>query len=259
MRSGIFLSLFILLIIGAPASAQINNPQDLYNLILKSYVKMGNVKYKELMGDPRLAEYITYLENVNPETLSAESENLAFWINVYNAFVLKAVCDNYPIKSINDLNTGIGILRPLFGATVQDKKFIPLEKKKLSLNEIIKEKIWAKTKDPRIYFVLAFAAKGCPPLRDEPYNGDKINIQLSEQARLFLNDTTKNYFDLKNRVAYLSKIFEWHEKDFGKNHDAILLFISRFLPRNISSDLVSFTKKWDIVFKDFNWSLNETN
>jgi len=239
--------------------AQVNNPQEIYSLILKTYVKLGCVKYKELSSDSRLAEYIDYLYKCNIENLPVENNNLAFWINVYNAFVLKLVCDNYPLKNINDLNTGIGILRPLFGATVQDKKFMLLNKKKYSLNDIIKEKIWSSYKDPRIYFALVFAAKGCPPLRDEPFTSIKISLELTEQARLFMNDTTKNYFDVKKRVAYLSKIFQWHENDFGKDRSEMLLYISRYLPKNISSDITAFTKKWDIVYKDFNWSLNESN
>ena len=259
MKPNLLVLFFILIFIltEITVQAQIRDPQELYDLILKKYDKLGYVKYKELCGDSRLAEYVGYLKSLDPEKLKPGSSELAFWINEYNAFTLKLVCDNYPIKSINDLNTGIGILRPLFGATVMDKKLVPFGKEMISLNDIVKKEIWTKFKDPRIYFALVFAAKDCPPLRDEPYEGDKISLQLNEQARLFLNDTTKNYFDVKNRKAYLSSIFQWHENDFGNNREEMLIYISRFLPKNISSDLIAFTKKWDIVYKDFNWSLNE--
>ena len=240
-----------------PVKAQIRNPQDLYDLVLKKYDKFGYIKYKELCGDSKLAEYVSYLQSIDPKKLTPASNELAYWINEYNAFTLKLICDHYPLKSINDLNTGIGILRPLFGATVMDKKLIPFNEEKISLNDIVKKEIWTKFKDPRIYFALVFGAKDCPPLRDEPYEGGKINLQLNEQARLFLNDTTKNYFDVKKRTAYLSSIFKWHENDFGKNKEEMLIYISRFLPKNITSDILAFTKKWDVVYKDFNWSLNE--
>ncbi len=261
MRLKLLFSFLIiaLLLTDYAVQAQIRNPQDLYDLVLKKYDKFGYVKYKELCGDSRLAEYVCYLKTIDPEKLTPASDELAYWINEYNAFSLKLICDHYPLKSINDLNTGIGILRPLFGATVMDKKLIPYGKDLISLNDIVKKEIWAKYKDPRIYFALVFAAKDCPPLRDEQYEGDKISMQLNEQARLFLNDTTKNYFDVKNRIAYLSSIFQWHENDFGKNREEMLIYISRFLPKNISSDIISFTKKWDVVYKDFNWSLNEAN
>ena len=119
--------LFLLLLLfysyaGKNLLAQIKDPQELYNIILKKYDKLGCVKYKELCGDSRLAEYVDYLQSINPGKLIPESSQLAFWINEFNAFTLKLVCDNYPLKSINDLNTGIGILRPFFGAAIMDKK-----------------------------------------------------------------------------------------------------------------------------------------
>ncbi len=252
-----FLSLTLFLLLnGMKSAAQIRDPQEIYNLILKKYDKFGLVKYKELCGDSRLAEYVDYLKSVDPDKLTSPGKELAFWINEFNAFTLKLVCDNYPLKSINDLNTGIGILRPLLGAAVMDRKLIPLGKEKISLNDIIKKKIRAKFKDPRIYFALVYAAKGCPPLRDEPYQSDKISVQLNEQARLFLNDTTLNFFDVKSRTAYLSKIFRWHEDDFGKSREEMLVYLSRFLPKNISSDIIAFAKRWDVVYRDFDWSLN---
>ncbi|MEK7250250.1 MAG: DUF547 domain-containing protein, partial [Bacteroidota bacterium] len=53
-----------------------------------------------------------------------EKEKLAFWINAYDAYTLKVICDNYPVESINDLHSGGLIIGTIFKATVWDKKLV---------------------------------------------------------------------------------------------------------------------------------------
>jgi hypothetical protein len=223
--------------------------------LLKKYVINGLVDYKNLKNDKQLDKYLSQLSETNLDKLTRE-EKFAFWINAYNAFTLQVVRDNYPIESITDLHTGGKIIGYLIGKTVWDKQFITIHNKKYSLNDI-EHNILRKMNEPRIHFAIVCASISCPELRNEAFEADKIDAQLQEQAAKFLNDKSRNHFDVKNRKAYISEILNWFGDDFGKTDENILKFISKYIPENISSDINKNLSKWDISFNDYDWNLNE--
>lgn len=228
---------------------------QLFTDVLKKYVINGLVDYKNLKNDKTLDKYLSELSNTNPDDLN-RNQKLAFWINAYNAFTIEIVRDNYPIESITDLHTGGKVIGYLLGKTVWDKEFITINNKKYSLNDI-EHKILRKMGEPRIHFAIVCASISCPELLNEAYVADKIDTQLENQTRKFINDKTRNHFDLKNRKAYISEIFNWFGDDFGKSDENILRFIANYVPDNISKDIKSNISNWDISFNDYNWNLNE--
>ncbi|MBI3124022.1 MAG: DUF547 domain-containing protein [Ignavibacteriales bacterium] len=228
---------------------------QLFTDILHLHIKNGLVDYKKLQNDRRLEEYLTQLQFTDPSKLSRE-EKLAYWINAYNAFTLKAIVDAYPVKSINDLHSGGLIIGSVFKSTIWDKDFIVINKKKYSLG-YIEHKILRKMKEPRIHFAIVCASISCPTLRDEAFEADKIYEQLQSQATQFINDNTRNYFDMINRESYLSKIFNWFSEDFGESDENVLKYIIQYLPEKVSLDILNNLSRWDISYKDYNWNLNE--
>jgi hypothetical protein len=118
-----------------------SNKHELFTTILNKYVKDGLVNYRELKDDAVFNKYIEILENTEPSNLINRNEKLAFWINVYNAFTLKIIVDNYPLESINDLHIGGLIMGTVLGTTIWDDDFISINGKKYSLNNIDKWKI----------------------------------------------------------------------------------------------------------------------
>ena len=254
---------FLLLFSICLSSLQIINAQSssinyqLYNLVLKEYTRLGKVKYKELLNDSRLSEVVEQFEKVNPDEIKSSNDKLAFWINVYNSSVLKIICNSYPLKSINDLNTGIVILSPVLGKLIWNKKIIKINNDELSLAQIEHIITTSDFKDPRSHFAIAYAACGCPPLRDEAYSGEKLSEQLNEQARIFINDTTKNIFNLVTHKAYISKIFESYEKEFGLNKKRTLIFLSNFLPKKTREDISTNLEQWEVRFENFDWAINK--
>lgn len=228
---------------------------QLFTNILNQYVKNGLVDYKNLKKDLRLEKYLAQLSQTEPAKLN-HNEKLAFWINAYNAFTLKIVAENYPIGSITELHSGGKIIGYLLGKTVWDKEFILINGEKYSLGDI-EHKILRKMNEPRIHFSIVCASISCPPLRNEAFESDKIDEQLKSQAVQFINDKSRNYFDIQKRESYLSKIFSWFSEDFGKSDENVLKFILQYLPENISSDIKNNLSKWDISYKDYNWNLNE--
>ena len=230
---------------------------DLFGNVLKDNVKNGLVNYQNLQSDKKLDEYIDYISKINPSEIVKESDRLAFWINAYNAFTLKIIVDNYPVESINDLNSGGRAIAHVLGTTVWDKDLVTINNEPTNLNYIEHDVIRKEFSEPRIHFALVCAAVSCPPLRNEAYEGYKLNEQLENQAGIFFNDESKNSFDIKTRTAYLSKILDWYDDDFGDSDKEILLYVSQFLDKNLSESIKNNVDDWNIEYNDYNWDLNE--
>jgi len=250
-------TLFVIFLFVFVTFAQNETDQHLlFTEILNDYVQNGLVNYKKLKDDSRLDIYLEQLKNTNPDNLLA-NEELAFWINVYNAFTLKFIIEEYPVESINDLHWGGLYLGSLLGTTVWDDVRIIINGTGLSLNNIEHDIARKKFNEERVHFAMVCASYSCPPLLDEAYEGFKLNEQLIEQARIFFNDETKNKFDLKERTAHLSKILDWYSSDFGNDDQSILLYVSQFLDSEIADDIRQNTSQWEIDHLSYNWDLNE--
>ncbi|TFG74578.1 MAG: DUF547 domain-containing protein, partial [Thermodesulfobacteriales bacterium] len=82
-------------------SANFDHSYSTYNSLLNRYVKNARVNYEGFI-DSR-AEFETFLRALgsvdeNDFQTWTEEQKLAFWINAYNAFTIKAIIDHYPIK-----------------------------------------------------------------------------------------------------------------------------------------------------------------
>jgi hypothetical protein len=231
--------------------------QNVFTALLRDHVHNGHVNYETMKGDARLNEYIRYLSTANPDTISSWNGQLAFWINAYNAFTLKLICDRYPVESINELHSGGLILGTLLKTTIWDKDIAVIHGATLSLNTIEHEIIRKRFQEPRIHFALVCASKSCPPLRSEAFEGSRLDEQLDDQGRAFLRNDELNFFDLENRTASISKIFRWFEEDFGSTERALLVFLSRFLPEPEAEDIRMHADMWRISYRDYDWNLNK--
>jgi hypothetical protein len=230
---------------------------SLFTEILRDYVHDGKVNYGALREDDRLDAYLTQLAATNPDTIADKQAQLAFWINAYNAYTLKVICDNYPVKSINDLHTGGLIIGTVLKKTIWDKELAVINGKKVTLNQIEHEIIRKRFNEPRIHFALVCAAKSCPPLRSEAFEAARLDEQLDDQGRVFFRQPDKNFFEPEKRIAHLSKIMEWYEGDFGKNDEEVLLYVAGFLPEDLAAGIRDNSQKWKIKYTQYDWSLNE--
>ena len=222
---------------------------------LQKNVHNGHVNYKALCKDPALSTYVAQLSKTAPD--GSEESQLAFWINAYNAYTLKVICDHYPVKSINELHRGGLIIGTLTKGTIWDKKLAIINGEPLTLNHIEHEVIRKQFHEPRAHFALVCASVSCPALRPEAYEAAKLNEQLEDQAKLFFADSGKNSFDVPDKIAHLSKILDWYSGDFGKTKQDVLLFVSRFVAEPIASEIRKDPGKWKIEYTDYNWDLNE--
>jgi hypothetical protein len=249
------LYIIILLFISTSIVAQVHSK---FTEILKDHLTEGMVNYAALKEDGRLIEYTNFLESINPDTIKNDDLRLAYWINAYNAFTLKIISENYPLESINDLHKGGLILGHILGTTIWDHEFIVINGKELSLNNIEHDIIRKEFKEPRIHFALVCAAISCPLLRNEAYEGDKLNKQLEYEAFKFFRDVERNNFNDETKTAYLSKILSWFEEDFGNNDEEVLRYVANFAPEEFKESLINETDKWDIDYLSYNWDLNDS-
>lgn len=249
-------ALMIMLLIITSNFAQ-SPDHSIFTKLMKQYNFNGNLDYKGLVEDKKLNEYLTILSGTDTESLKNDSEKIAFWINVYNAFTIKAIVDNYPIESINDLHTGGRIIGHIFSTTIWDDDFIIINDKEYSLNDVEHKILRKNFKEPRIHFAIVCASISCPQLRSEAFNAHDLEEQLQDQASQFFNDETKNRFDVKNRTANLSKILDWFEEDFGENDEEVLAFVSKYVNNKLSLEIKQNIEEWSIEYLDYNWNLND--
>ena len=228
-----------------------------FTAVLNDHVHQGRVDYVSIKKDPRFSRYMDELKASDPEAILGRDNRLAYWINVYNAFTIKVVIDHYPINSIKDIGTGGALLGQLIGQTVWDKKVVTLAGRTYTLNQVEHEIIRPYFKDPRVHFALVCAAKSCPELRNEAYTGDRVDSQLDDQAREFLNDNSKNVIRIDGMTAKLSPIFKWFQTDFAKDEKGVLDYIASFLSEKDAGLVQSQVQRFSISYLDYDWSLNE--
>jgi hypothetical protein len=175
-------------------------------------------------------------------------ERMAFLLNVYNAATMKLVSENYPVCSIKD----IGGLR-----SVWDLKVVNLFGEKISLDHLEHEMIRKEFQSPSVHFALVCGSKGCPALRKEPYTSKSLEEQFNQQAKSFLGDQEKNRVDLEKKTVYLSLIFKWYKKDFGKSDMEILEYVADHFPEDEKSAIKGggFT----ITYTEYDWGVNSAN
>ncbi len=211
---------------------------QLFEKVLERFVNdEGYVDYKGLKenrGD--LEAYLEKLRQSHPDKDSwSREERLAYWINAYNAFTLDLVLGHYPVESIKDIGSP------------WDIKFITIEGKEYSLNDIEHRILRKNYDEPRIHFAVNCASISCPVLLNEPYEAVRVDEQLETQARRFINDPQRN--EVSADQLELSRIFKWYKDDFTKN-GSLPSYIDRFTDIDVAGDA-------SVDYLDYNWHLNE--
>lgn len=215
------------------------------NAALSARVREGRVDYAGLKKDSAdLDAWLASAAKVDEADFKGRprEQRLAFLINLYNAATLRLILDRFPIDSIRDIGPAWDPNKAwklpsvkVFGRTI-------------SLNTVEHEMIRPIFNEPRVHFALVCAAKGCPPLRSEAYDGTRLNAQLDDQARTFLSQKAKNDASRAGETAYLSPIFKWYMKDFGGSKKSVLAFVKKWLP---------VEDNWTVDWTEYDWSLNE--
>lgn len=227
---------------------------SLFDSVLKKHVtEDGLVDYKGLQQAPGvLDEYIDSLSSASLDDLPP-GERLTLLINAYNAFTLRLILDHYPVQSIHDIrrrDRWSNVRWQIGGNT-------------WSLDQIEHAQIRPKHREPRIHFALVCAALGCPTLRNEAYQPQRLNDQLEEQTQRIHKDPRWFRYDSKKKTVSLTKLYKWYGEDFEKatatpsGKGSVLAFAARYVPE-LAKDL-SAKKKPRIEWLSYDWKLNDKN
>jgi Protein of unknown function, DUF547 len=212
-----------------------------YNALLMKHVNSkGLVNYQGFKSSATFKNYIKALATADISSFS-KNEKLAFYINAYNALVIRQVIDNLPISSPMDVK-----------GFFTDKKFT-VARKKLSLNTLEKKRI-IPLGGSLVHFAVVCAAKSCPKLLPKAYTSANVSKLLKDNARAFVNDKASNKLDKKANILHLSKIFEWYEDDFKNEYASLISFIRAFITATDSAYLNN--KRVSIKYIAYDWKLN---
>jgi hypothetical protein len=215
-------------------------PHDVFDRVVKKVVNdRGRVDYKTLATDRlELQRYLVAISEVsphsNPELFPTPEEQLTYWINAYNAYVMYAVTERPNMKSVNDDATSFFYFTKYkFGNEV------------FSLYALENDVVRKEFSEPRIHFALNCASAGCPDLPPEAFVPDRLESQLAREAREFCNSPDR--VRVNGDTVEMSQIFEWYGDDFAA-HGGPIEFCRKWG--------AALPEKADIDFIPYDWTLN---
>jgi hypothetical protein len=221
-----------------------------FDRLLAAHVAAGRVDYDAFARAPEFPRYLDALAAARPDTLAGK-EQLAFWINAYNAYTIQLVNAHGERESIRNINKTLGVLKAM---GPWKEEVVRAGGQTLSLDAVENAIIRTRFREPRIHFALVCAARSCPPLRSEAYTGERLDAQLEEQARLFIaGSPDKNRVDVASATVYRSPIFGWYKDDFPPDVDRFFL---RYVTDPAARALLE-RGKYKVVETPYDWSLNK--
>jgi hypothetical protein len=265
-RYVLWLFLMTIAVPSAQEPAAVGSRPSALDQLLDLYVRDGFVYYRALKSDrAKLDGYISQLATANVAGLPRDAQ-VAFWLNAYNAVVMRTVIDRYPIRgSAPDYPPNS--IRQISGAFER----LPhrLGGRTLTLDDIEK-KVLPEFRDPRVYFALGRGAVGSGRLRSEAYEAARLETQLSQVAAECASRPVCVQIDRPNNRVLASAIFSWREAEFSAAYagSAGAAFASR---SPIERAILSFVElkllpaerqflaqnAFSVAYDAFDWSLND--
>ena len=192
-----------------------------------------------------------YLDRLYATRVTAlnRDEQLAYWVNLYNARTVAVILEHYPVATIRDIKFGGGA----FTIGPWNEPLVTVEARALSLNDVEHEIIRPIWRDPRIHYVVNCAAIGCPNLGRQAYRGATIDAQMTAAARAYVNDPRGASIDDAGRLT-VSKIYVWFEEDFGGSQAGVLAELARYAEPELKARLAGRSR---IDGYEYDWSLND--
>ena len=216
----------------ATDSATVLDPQgpsfdhSLFDALLRAHVRNGLVDYPAFRNNAEFTRYLNALKAADLKGFE-EAEQIAFWLNVYNAYTIQLVASRGETASIRNINKALGIFR-LKGPWSED--FVQAAGRTLTLDDVEHRILRHDYSEPRVHFAMSFGAVSAPRLRNEAYTGALLDDQLEDQAQTFIHDATKNRVDTSLFTVYLSPVIARYRTDFGESNQALARFLAEYYP-----------------------------
>lgn len=211
--------------------------------------------------DSYLAAVATYSPENAPQRFPTKNDGKAYWLHVYNALVIKAVLDHWPLESVNDVKAPLEIVQGYgffyrLGFVVGGKTY--------NLYDLEQEKVLKQWQDPRAHFVLNCASSSCPSIRPALPSGDALEAYLNQATQEFLNDSRNVRVDHAQQKLFLSQIFKWYQSDFINDlrrrgrpaQNGIVDYLIDTAPESAKADLRKATA-YSIEYVAYDWNINK--
>ncbi len=232
-------------------STKVINHQ-LYQNFLTKYVSTNaqglNLVHYSAVTPQDKAELERYLSQMSVVSIAEynRNEQLAYWINVYNALTIETILNHYPVQSIRDIKLG-----GFFSDGPWDAKLLTIDHIPVSLNDMEHRIIRPIWNDPRTHYALNCASYSCPNLQKTAYTGASVNRMLTSDAKAYIN--SPRGVDIKNNQLIISSIYDWYQIDFGSNDQAVITHLEQYADPALAKQLKSFNM---IAGYQYNWQLN---
>jgi hypothetical protein len=255
-------------LVAAPNAQEAGDSARARNLdqLLDLYVRNGDVYYRAIKSERgKLDAYVAQLANA-PVDKMARAEQIAFWLNAYNALVLRTVADHYPIQA-RSTEFPAKSIRQIPGAF--ERLTHHVGGRTVTLDQI-EQTILSGFNDPRVFFALGRGAVGSGRLRSEAFTGPRLEEQLSEVAAECVTRAQCVNIDRQSGKVAASSIFSWREKDFSAAfadkappafasrspiERAVIAFVS---PKLLTTEKEFLEKNtFQVTYSRFDWTLND--
>ena len=248
------------------AAAGFDHTYAAYDRVLRNAVVPPRVSYAVLTRNrAALDAAVASVNGVgeSEERSWSRAERIAFWINAYNLFTLRAIADHYPIRSHWFTLQPRNSIRQIDGVWTTLKW--QAAGRTVTLDDIEHRILRPEFKDPRVHFAINCASISCPPLQAEPYRAAALEAQLEAAARRYLSSPEGLRAD--GNILRVSSIFKWYGGDFvdrfagdappgaDRVERAIRGVVIQFGPDAAAA--VARNPAARITFLDYNWSLND--
>jgi hypothetical protein len=240
-----------------------------FDALLDLHVRDGLVYYHALQQER--GQLNRYAASLNAPSVAAaygswsKAQQMAFWINAYNVFVLQTVVARYPIRG-SAPGYPANSIRQIPGAFEQIKHMAA--GRSVTLDQI-ETTILADFKDPRVFLVLGRGAVSSGRLRSEAFGSASLERQLAQSAEQFATIPRYVRVDTLAGKVSISPIFSWRSKDFvdayaEKAFDLakrvpIELAVIGFIRPHLLAPEEEFIKKntFQLTYEPFDWRLND--
>jgi len=236
----------------ASSTLQINHSD--WDRFLEKYILPGEdginrVPYSRVSDTDRqqLGLYIAGLEQL-PIRRYSRDQQLAYWINLYNALTVYVILQHYPVNSIRDIDISPGF----FADGPWRKKLLTIEDQAVSLNDIEHRILRPLWQDPRLHYALNCASLGCPNLSVNAFHANALNAMLDQGATTYVNHPRGVM--LRDGKLYVSSIYSWFRGDFGDSDIAVIDHLELYASPALQNTLSGIKH---IAGDDYNWSLND--
>lgn len=239
---------------------EVNNPlstetishelwQDFLNrnvIINEEHINLVDYANFDQKDYDQLKQYIRHLSLINIDDYNRK-EQLAYWINLYNALTVQTVANYYPIANIQEIRISPG----LFNAGPWGANLIEVKNSRLSLDDINNRIIRPIWNDPRTHYTLNDATIGAPNLSKKVYQGSIIEEQLNNAAAEYVN-SLRGVQVIEGKLI-TSKVYDWYEEDFGGTKQDVIKHLKQYAKEPLASQLKHVNTIESYIY---NWHIN---